>query len=374
MEAAIATDRGLSDRFIPFVEPWLDGTCAEEVRRQVASGFVGPGKATDEFGASLSTKLGVRHCALTTSGTVALSVAAYACGLRSGDEIIVPAYGVISTINGFASIGLRPRLVEIDRTTGCIDPSALERATRKQTKAICFVNFSGYTGPNLEAVVRIARAHEIPLIEDAATALGHRHAGRYAGAFGTIGTLSFSPPKTITTGQGGAVITASQEYADAARKYIDHGDLTWRQTNINREIGTNLRFNDVLSALGLAQMRTLDERLQRKRQAHRALRNLLGDYLFAVPGDEAPLFNIIFSTDAERLVAELRSRGIGAVRQYRSIPQHPAYAHLVEDGFPQSDWWTDHAVYLPFGLALSEDDATRIGETILDAKIELITA
>ena len=195
-----------------------------------------------------------------------------------------------------------------------------------------------------------------------------------AGTFGTVGTLSFSPPKTITTGQGGADVTNSQELADEARKYTDHGDLTWRQTNLNREIGTNLRFNDVLSALGLAQIRTFDERLRRKRLAHRALRNLLGNYLFAVPGDEAPLFNIVFTDVADRLVAELRNRNIGAVRQYRSIAQHPAYAQLAENGFPQSDWWTDRAVYLPFGLALTEDDATQIGGAVLDTKIELITA
>ncbi len=104
------------------------------------------------------------------------------------------------------------------------------------------------------------------------------------------------------------------------------------------------------------------------------LRNLLGGYLFAVPGDEAPLFNIVFTDDADRLVAELRNRNVGAVRQYRSIAQHPAYANLAETGFPQSDWWTDRAVYLPFGLALTEDDANRIGEAVLDTKIELITA
>jgi perosamine synthetase len=361
-------------RFIPFIEPWLDDECAEEVKRQVASGFVGPGKTTEEFSRAIEASLGVSHCVLTTSGTVALTVAAYACGLAPGDEILVPAYGVISTINGFASAGLKPRLVEIDPRTGCIDPAELERRITKKTKAICFVNFSGYTGENLEAVVGLAGARGIPVIEDAATAIGHRYGGRYAGTFGTVGTLSFSPPKTITTGQGGAVVTPSQERADAARKYVDHGDLTWRQTNLNREIGTNLRFNDVLSALGLAQMRTLDERLRRKRLAHRALRTFLGDYLFAVPGDEAPLFNIIFSAEADRLVAELRNRNIGAVRQYRSISQHPAYAHLGENGFPQSDWWTDRAVYLPFGVALSDDDAKRIGEAVLDTEIELITA
>jgi perosamine synthetase len=361
-----------SDRFIPFVEPWLDDGCADAVQGQVASGFVGPGKATEAFAHGIEARLGVAHCVLTTSGTVALTVAAHACGLRPGDEVLVPAYGVISTINGLASAGLQPRLVEIECATGCIDLTELKRRIRKETKAICFVNFSGYTGENLVAVARIAEERGIPLIEDAATAIGHQYRGRAAGTFGAVGTLSFSPPKTITTGQGGAVVTDSQQHADLAREYIDHGDLTWRQTNLNRKIGTNLRFNDVLSALGNAQLRTLDARLARKRAAHSALREILGDALFRVPGEEAPLFNIVFAKEAERLVTELRTRNIGAVRQYRSIAQHPAYAELADVAFPHSDWWTDFAVYLPFGVALSIQDASRIGEAIRETRIELM--
>lgn len=362
----------VENRHIPFVEPWLDEACGREVERQIASGFVGPGKTTESFANALAAWAGVDNCILTTSGTIALSVAAHACGLKPGDEVLVPSYGVISTINGFASVGLRPKLVEIERRSGCIDPPDLKKRITSRTKAICFVNFSGYTGENLEKVVDIARAHGLPLIEDAATALGHRHAGKSAGAFGTVGTLSFSPPKTLTTGQGGAVVTSSKEHADAALAYIDHGDLTWRQTNINRTIGTNLRFNDVLAALGNAQIRTIDARLARKREAYEALRSVLGDKLYKVPGREAPLFNIVFAPHPDVLITELRRRKIGAVRQYRSIYQHPAYAELEDTGFPAADWWTDHAVYLPFGLALSQADAKRIGEAVIQTKAELL--
>ncbi len=133
-------------RFIPFIEPWLDEECAEEVKRQVASGFVGPGKTTEEFSRAIESSLGVSHCVLTTSGTVALTVAAHACGLSPGDEILVPAYGVISTINGFASAGLKPRLVEIDRHTGCIDPSDLERRDYEENKGDLLRQFFGIHG------------------------------------------------------------------------------------------------------------------------------------------------------------------------------------------------------------------------------------
>lgn len=358
-------------RFLPLAEPWLGEECADAVKAQVLTSFVGPGKATRDFGQALEEFIGVPHCVLTTSGTVALSVAAVALGLKPGDEILVPAYGVISTINAFAVLGLRPRLVDIDRTTACMDPDQLATRLTLKTKAICFVNFAGYTGENLLRVKAIAAERGIPLIEDAACALGHRYNGKRAGSFGDAGILSFSVPKALTTGQGGAVLTSSDATADRAAEYVDHGDLRWRETNLNRGIGTNLRFNDVLAALGLAQMQLIDERLARKRRAYGRLREALGANLYAVPGDQAPLHYVVFADDPDALVSELRARNIGAVRQYRSIYQHPAYAELNDSAFPNSDFWTEAAVYLPFGLSLSENDADRIAAAVMESRVAL---
>jgi perosamine synthetase len=250
---------------IPLAEPWIPHDATLAVARQIETGFVGPGAATQRFAEQLAAYAGVPFCVPTVSGTVALSVTAKALGLGPGDEILVPAYGVISTINAFASIGLSPRLVEIGRQTGCIDPSQLAAAIRPTTKAVCFVNFSGRTGPELIEVIRICEERGLPLIEDAAGALGHRFAGKSAGGFGTVAIYSFSVPKVITTGQGGAVLLRSEQQRDAAICYIDQGDTDWRRTNLNRGIGTNLRFNDILAAFGLAQMARLDERLERSR-------------------------------------------------------------------------------------------------------------
>ena len=357
---------------IPLAEPWFPEACAEAIRQQVSSGFVGPGPTTKRFEDELATAVAASECVLTTSGTVALSVAAYALGLRPGDEILVPAYGVISTINGLASIGLRPRLVDIDRRSGCIDAERLAAAITPHTRAICFVNFSGFTGPNLLQVAQVCASRELPWIEDAACALGHRMDGRSAGTFGTIGTFSFSVPKVLTTGQGGALVMSDTRLADRARAFIDHGDLEWRRTNLNRTIGTNLRFNDVLAALGLYQLRDLPARLERRRLAHAALRVRLGEYLYAVPGAEAPLHNIVFTNEPDALVTSLRGQGILAIRQYRTIAQHPAYQELADRAFPNADYWTDHAVYLPFGMALTEADADRVGEAVIASHTPLL--
>jgi perosamine synthetase len=362
----------MSMPFLPLAEPWFPAECAEAVRAQVAGGFVGPGPATRAFADAIAAWAGVPFCHLTTSGTVALTVAAHAVGLRPGDEILIPAYGVISTVNAFASAGLRPRLVDIDRVTGCIEPGALDAAATARTRAVCFVNFSGYTGENLMRVKSWCDRRNLPLIEDAACALGHRYKGQSAGSFGTVGTYSFSVPKVLTTGQGGAIVSEDRGVADRAAAYIDHGDLEWRRTNLNREIGTNLRFNDLSAALGLPQIQALATRLERRRAAHAALRERLGDNLYAVPGNQAPLHNIVFTTEPERLVAALRATGIGAVQQYRTVSQHPAYRSLADRPFPNADFWTDHAVYLPFGMAMTPADATRVGQAVLDSGVPLL--
>ncbi len=366
------TSVSVEPRSIPLVEPWFPPEYAEAVREQVLSGFIGPGPATQSFASALAGFASAAGCVLTVSGTVALSVAATALGLQAGDEILVPAYGVIATINAFASIGLHPKLVDVDRETGCMSPKCLDDAMSPRTRAVCYVNFSGHTGPHLTETASACAGRGIPLIEDAACALGHRCDRRAAGTFGAIGVYSFSVPKVITTGQGGALVSHDRALLDKAAAFIDHGDLEWRKTNLNREVGTNLRFTDVQARLGLCQIRDLETRLTRRRASFTVLREALGRCLYQVPGEEAPLHNIVFTEQPDDLVAALRQRNIHAVRQYRTLSQHPAYASL-SGSYPNADHWTNHAVYLPFGMSLTPEDAERIGTAVRQTGVSLLT-
>jgi perosamine synthetase len=355
---------------ISLFEPWFPPSYADAVRDQVQSGFLGPGRTSQAFTQELAAFSRAAHCLLTVSGTAALTVAAAALELKAGDEILVPAFGVISTINAFASVGLSPRLVDIDRRTGCMSVEKLREAISPRTKAVCFVNFSGYTGDNLVQAAAECERHGIPLIEDAACALGHRHNGRAAGTFGTVAIYSFSVPKIVTTGQGGAVLTGDRAIFERAAAFIDQGDLEWRKTNLNRGIGTNLRFTDIQASFGLCQVRDLGVRLARRRAAFEALRSGLEPWLYCVPGAEAPLHNIVFTPQPDQLIDSLKTNGIQAIRQYRTISQHPAYAHLAGH-FPESDYWTSHAVYLPFGMNLTGEDAARIARAVRDSGVPL---
>ncbi|KKS41508.1 MAG: DegT/DnrJ/EryC1/StrS aminotransferase family protein [Candidatus Gottesmanbacteria bacterium GW2011_GWC1_43_10] len=357
---------------IPLCEPWFEPSYAEKVRGQILSGQIGPGPVTMEFARRLAAFAKAKYCVLTTSGTVALSLAALALGLKPGDEILVPAYGVVSTINALAFLGLKPRLVDIDQTTGCMSPHELEKRITPQTRGVCFVNFSGYTGQNLVQVAQICRARHLPLIEDAACALGHKFWGKSAGTFGTIGIYSFSVPKIITCGQGGALITNSATLFRKLSQLIDQGDLNWRRTNLIHGIGSNFRFNDILAAFGLVQLGAIDKRITRKKAVFAVFKKMLKRKIFQVPGAVPPLHQIVFTPKPHSLVKYLKRCGISGVRQYRTLSEHPPYANLSDRKFPAADFWTRYAVYLPFGLALETQDAQKIVKALLTSGCKLL--
>lgn len=352
-------------------EPWFEPACADAVAAQLRSGFVGPGPATREFASALAKYIGVAHAVPTVSGTVALSVAAHALGLKPGDEILIPAYGVVSVINGFAAAGFIPRLADIDRATGSLDPAQIEARLGPRTRAVCHVDFSGAIGAGLVRAEEICAAISMPLIEDAACALGHALDGRMAGSFGDVATLSFSVPKIVTTGQGGAVLSGDAGIAARASAYIDQGDLEWRQTNITRGIGSNLRFTDVLAALGRVQLANIIERQRRRAAVWNVMKERPAGYLFAPPG-LPPMHHIVFCRDANRLLAHLHEKRVMAVRPYRVYADHPPYRHLADVDFPNARWWAEHAVYLPCGLALEAEDAQYIADAVASSGVDLL--
>src|SRR5262249_34184587 len=154
---------------------------------------------------------------------------------------------------------------------------------------------------------------------------------------------------------------------------IDQGDLEWRKTNLNRSVGNNLRYTDIQAALALAQLEELSERLSRKRAVFTMLSEILGDCLYHVPGSEAPLHNIVFSERPDALPPHPPPHASAPPRQYRTISQHPAFSHLATQPFPESDFWASHAVFLPFGMGLTREDAHYMGEVVRDSGLVLST-
>jgi len=363
------------NNIIPFCQPWILPEEADAVREQVASGWIGPGQKVREFEAALATYVGVQHCICTVSGTVALSLAArIACPFDADPSFfpasVIPAYGVISVPHGISNGLGYPGFMDIERHTGALDPeSVLAMSVKgKFPPLLCYVDFSGGIGEAPRTIKAICEAKDSALLEDAACALGREDAG----TIGHISITSFAVPKLITTGQGGAIFTNNDEWALQARNWIDLGGDNWRETNLSSQLGTNLRFTDIQAALGLTQLQHIEQRLARKKAAAEALHALLGHRLFITPSG-VPLHNIVFTDQPDALVAKLNNQGIQARRQYRTYNQHPCYSH-TRGHFPNADWWTDHSVYLPFGLALTPEDGERIARAVLDCGVPLLEA
>ncbi len=346
---------------IPFCHPVV-ADYAKFVGIQINSEFIGPGAATEEFAQALSAYTRAPYVLLTTSGTTALQVAVRTIqrGIVPG-TVLCPAYGVEATANAFKSLGLFVDFIDVDRTTGCMDSLELERYLKKYPKpqAVCFVNFSGNLRISAFVVRDICERYGVPFIEDAACSLGHWYLGKHGGTVGRIGTLSFSVPKLITTGQGGAVLFERKDDYEWARNYICQGD-SQRTGNI-QQLGCNLRFNDILASLGLIQLEEIEDILRRKSKIHFILKQSLN----VVSGESGPsLHNIIFSDFPAGTVAEAQSENIFAQRQYSVMTQHDLYASSGDREFVNAEYWRDNAVYLPFGNALDSDDAKHMCEVL----------
>lgn len=357
--------------YIPFMQTSFDSVDSKAVFEQVKSGYVGPGDSVKTFGKALTLQTLRKNCQLTTSGTVALSLAALAAGLNKGDEILVPAYGVISTIHAFSSIGLYPRLVDVKVNTASMSLDEICKSITKKTRAICYVNFAGNTGADLVEIEKFCKDEKLILIEDAACALGNSFEGKMAGSFGDISTLSLSAPKIITTGQGGAILTNKDKLIRRVSEMIDLGDVNWRAKNLNSGIGSNLRYTDLQASFGITQLKSLTKKLKHRNKVFRELRSRLNNCLFNPDGNEAPLYNIILSEEREEIQCFLRKHNVASVIQYRAIYEHPPYNHLKYRQFTGAEYWNNRALFLPFGNGLTIEQSIAVG-SLLESRISLM--
>lgn len=349
---------------IPHVNTLMKPEWAEAVKEQIMSGYVGCGNKVAEFEDALREHLGIKYVICTSSGTAALHIAAKVLGLTPYDKVIVPSYGWIATANAFAWLGCQVEFAHIDPHTACIDCLKLEETLQKEKniRAICYVDFNGSCrdGPLIRT---IADKYHIPLIEDSCSALGHELGSNHAGSFGDIGVLSFSAPKLITTGQGGAILTDDVSMAIRALAIRNQGhrpDIYKRFT----VLGNNFKMSDINAALGLAQLSDIDEILNLKASSVLKLDKILNLELTTTG---VPFYNIKMGCDYDYssydISLELEKAGIEVLfGRHRHIPDYPIYSNTnFKD--EEAIGWQNEAIYLPFGNGLTIEQAEIISET-----------
>jgi perosamine synthetase len=261
---------------IPIYQPSLNGNEKAYVNECLDSTWISSkGRFIPEFERKFAEYTGVKHAASVCNGTVALHLALMALGIGIGDEVIVPTLTYISSVNAITYTGATPVFVDSLESTWQMDPEDVCRKVTNKTKAIMVVHLYGHPC-EMNALAAIAKEHHLFILEDCAEAFGALYKGRHIGAFGDIAAYSFFGNKTITTGEGGMVVTNDETLYDRAVHFKGQGLAKHRQY-WHDVIGYNYRMTNICAAIGLAQLERADELLKKKRQvAHWYAKGLEG--------------------------------------------------------------------------------------------------
>lgn len=229
-----------------------------------------------EFESLFAKRMDTQYCQLVSSGTAALTVALASAGIGAGDEVIMPTFTFVASFESILALGAVPILVDIDETL-TLDPKAVEAAITEKTKCVMPVHMCGSMA-DLRTLKAICDKHNLILLEDACQALGGTYEGKPLGSYGDLGCFSFDYVKTITCGEGGAIITNNKEYAKNADHYQDHGHDhvgNDRGAESHPFLGYNFRISELNAAVGLAQLDKLDGILNTQKENYRILRETL---------------------------------------------------------------------------------------------------
>ena len=351
------------------MEPWFGEEEAAAVCEYMRSGgWLMEFKKAKEFEDAVAAYVGAEHCIVTTNGTVSLTLAALAMGIKPGDEILIPNFTMIASPNSVRIIGAVPIFVDVDPRTLCMDIDAARAAITSRTRAIMLVTANGREpASGIDAFETLADEFGLDLLEDAAQSLGSRFRdGRHMGTAGAVGSFSFSVPKVISMGQGGALVTNNAFIAERLRRLKDFG-RSGGGMDIHDTIGWNFKITDIQACVGLEQMKKLEYRVLRKRGIHRrysqGLQGISDVSLFELGSDnEVPWFYDIRCKRREELRDHLRAAGIGTRPMYPPINQQKAYG--LCGSFPVSEGIGRDGLWLPSASQLADAEIDRVCEEI----------
>jgi perosamine synthetase len=351
---------------IPWWLPQMGGGEYERVKQVLDSNYINEGDQAEQFEKEIAARLGVRHVVAVTSGTAAIYLALAGMGVGVGDEVLVPDMTFIATANAVTMTGARPVLVDIDPRTLNMDPAAMAKAITSRTKAVVPVHVSG-RGADMASILQIAREHGLAVVEDAAEGFCSKAQGRYLGAFGVAGCLSFSPNKTITTGQGGVILTDDDVLHGRLRELKDQGRPV-RGTggdDTHFSVGYNFKFTNLQAAVGLAQLQHLEGRLERMRRIYsiyaERLAGASGVFLpgFDIEGGEQPQWTDAIVDRRDELDRFLAARNAHCRRFWHPIHTQSPYRQ-PDDLFPNTMSVAPRALWLPSAFTLTDDDVATV--------------
>ena len=351
------------------MQPWFGAEEKRAVCEYMDEGaFITEFKRTAQFEKSIAEYTGAKHCVVVNNGTISLTLAALAVGVSAGDEVIVPNYTMIATPNSVRMFGAVPVLVDVEPATLCLDVDLARKAITRRSKAIMLVSANGRSpAAGIEAFRALAGELGLALIEDAAQSLGSRYPdGLHIGRAGKVGSVSFSAPKIISTGQGGALITDDDEIAFRLRRLKDFG-RSGGGNDIHDSIGYNFKVTDLQACIGIEQMKKLPARVARKKKIWQVYRDLLAGVPEIRLFDHdlrhtTPWFIDSLAERRESLMKFLEERQIGSRVMYPPINGQKAYG--LAGSYPVSQGVGRNGLWLPSSNQLSDEDIGRVCRAI----------
>lgn len=364
--------------FIPVAAPNLVGNEKKYVMDCLDSNWISSrGQYIEKFEKSFASFCGVSHALTCTNGTVALHLALLALKVGPGDEVIVPTLTFVATANSVMYVGATPVMVDSEEQTWNMDPAQIEAKITPRTKAIIVVHLYGHS-VDMDAILDIARRHNLYVVEDAAEATGATYKGKVVGSMGHISTFSLFGNKVITTGEGGMITTNDPKLAATVHLLKEQGmDPTRRYWH--PVVGYNYRMTNIAAAIGLAQVEMIDW--------HMAKRIQVADWykseLSAIPGVSWQVvqpwarhvyqfFTIVLeaSLQVERadVIAHMYSRGVEGRPVVFPMHQLPPYQELTKgQRFPVADRISARGINMPSSTSLTQDDVRYIGECLAES-------
>ncbi len=365
----------MQDIHIPLARPDIGESEIQAVNEVLRSPFLSLGPRLAEFEEAIGARTGARHAVAVSSGTSGLHLCIRGLDFQPGDEVLTTPFSFIASANAPLFEGVQPVFVDIDPRTLNMDPALVENALSPRIKGILAVHAFGYPAA-MDSLAPLAARHGLKLIEDACEALGSRLGNRHVGTHGDTGVFAFYPNKQITTGEGGVVVTNSQEVAARLRILRNQGrdpDGSWLD---QVALGYNYRISDLQCALGLAQLRRLPEILEKRRRVAAHYDSLLaGNPNLELPVRPAEtrsmswfvyvvrLHQRFSREDRDQIVSAMMALGIQCGRYFPPIHLQPYYRKRFgyrPGDFPHTEAMADHAIALPFFTAMQAEQVETV--------------
>jgi dTDP-4-amino-4,6-dideoxygalactose transaminase len=372
----------MRNRYLVFGQPLIEQPEIDEVAASMRAAWLGTGPKVAAFEKLVAEYKGVKHAVAVSSCTAGLHLSCVALNLKAGDEVIVPAMTFCATVNAVIHAGATPVLVDVEPHTFNMDPEQVRRKMTPRTRAILPVHFAG-RACNMRALTALAREHDVRLIEDCAHAIETDYHGRHAGTFGDCGVLSFYSTKNIVTGEGGMVLTDSDEMAARVKVLALHGmsQDAWKRFSDDGyrdyevvEVGYKFNMMDLQAAIGMHQIQRVEAYWKKRQRIWEQYDAAFTDLPVRLPAPLTAhsrhalhLYTLLIdggrSPTRDEFITALHRRNIGTGVHYRSIPEHPVYQRLFgwqPEEYPIAQAIGRATVSLPLSAKLTDEDVADV--------------